>query len=468
MPAAGTDATVPNREEGDRLTILIPADTFAPNVNGAAKFTSNLASGMAARGHDVHVVAPAASRRHGRFSETYEGQTITVHRIRSWRWFKHDWLRFVLPWRARAHARRVLDEVRPDVVHYQSVVILGRAFSIEAQRRGLRIIATNHLMVENIIDHSGLPKFLHGLSARIWWRDASATLHRAAAVTTPTRRAAEFLEDTGGVRDVLAISCGLRTSDYTPQFGEKPTPRILYIGRITGEKHIDVLLEAFTRLPLDLGARLDIVGGGDLFASLQRQAAKLGIADRTTFHGLATDEELRRLLTTATVFAMPSIAELQSIVTMEAMASGLPVVAANAMALPHLVHHGENGYLFEPGNPDDLAARLEQVLRMSAQQRDELGRDGLRKVQVHDIDRTFDLFERLYSGESPADVALDSVNEQDHSLDGAPKTGTIQLPPMGGGSGGSGIVDAVDADARAGSRASGHAGARPGNEASQA
>ena len=51
---------------------------------------------------------------------------------------------------------------------------------------------------------------------------------------------------------------------------------------------------------------------------------------------------------------MPSIAELQSIATMEAMASALPIVAANAMALPHLVHDGENGYLFEPGNIDDL------------------------------------------------------------------------------------------------------------------
>ena len=58
--------------------------------------------------------------------------------------------------------------------------------------------------------------------------------------------------------------------------------------------------------------------------------------------------------TRGTVFAMPSIAELQSIATMEAMASGLPVVAANAMALPHLVHDGENGYLFEPGDIDGL------------------------------------------------------------------------------------------------------------------
>ena len=428
MPAAGT---APNEQpaDGRRLTVLIPADTFPPNVNGAAKFTEHLASGMRARGHDVHVVAPAASSRHGARTEVYDGQPITVHRLPSYRWPKHDWLRFVLPWRARAHARRVLDTVRPDVVHFQSAVILGRAFAIEAQRRGLRIIGTNHLMIENVIDHSGVPERLQPLVASLWWRDASATLRRAHALTTPTRRAAEFLEATGRVRDVLAISCGLRTSDYTPDFGVKPEPRIVFLGRVTGEKQIDVLLRAFDRLPDDLGARLDIVGGGDLLESLKREAVKLGIDDRTTFHGLATDAELRRILTRGTVFAMPSIAELQSIATMEAMASGLPVVAANAMALPHLVHDSRNGYLFQPGDADELAARLEDVIRAPLAERVAMGREGLRLVEAHDIDRTFDLFERLYRGESVTQVAADSVNEQDHTLDGAPRTGTIKLPP---------------------------------------
>lgn len=439
MPSAAPDDHEPTsrRADGDApLRILIPADTFPPNVNGAAKFTEHLAAGMRARGHDVHVVAPAASRWHGTHVERYDGQDIVVHRLRSYRWLKHDWLRFVLPWRARAHARRVLDAVRPDVVHYQSVVILGRAFAIEAQRRGLRIIATNHLMVENLIDHSGIPGPLRPLATGIWWRDARATLRRADAITTPTRRAAEFLErQEGGLGRVLAISCGLRTGDYRADFAEKPEPSILFLGRVTGEKQIDVLLDAFTRLPAELGARLDIVGGGDLLASLQRQAKRLGIDDRTTFHGLVTDAELRRLLTRATVFAMPSIAELQSIATMEAMASGLPVVAANAMALPHLVHDGENGYLFEPGDAADLAGRLEAVLRAPHAERVALGREGVRLVQMHDIDRTFDLFERLYRGESVDDVAADSLNEQDHSLDGAPRTGTIKLPPRPHGDG---------------------------------
>nr|WP_225737846.1 glycosyltransferase [Pseudoclavibacter chungangensis] len=402
-------------------------DTFPPDVNGAAKFTENLASGMAGRGHDVHVVVPASSRRHGTGFEDYGGQRVTVHRLPSYRWPPHDWLRFVLPWRARTHCTRILDLVKPDVVHFQSAVVIGRAVAIEAERRGIRLIGTNHLMIENVIEHTLLPNALRPLLARLWWADARKTLLRASAVTTPTRRAAEFLMEVGGLENVLAISCGIRVGDYTAGFGEKPERRVLFVGRVTGEKHIDVLLQAMTRLG-DIGARLDVAGGGDLLKHLEHQARSLGLANRATFHGYVSDEELRRLYTESSVFAMPSIAELQSIATMEAMASGLPVVAANAMALPHLVHNGENGYLFEPGDADDLANRLRQVLTMPLSERNELGRESLRLVQMHDIDRTLELFERLYRGEPASAVARDSVNEQDRSLDGAPRTGTIQLP----------------------------------------
>ncbi|MDJ1369788.1 glucosyl transferase [Gulosibacter molinativorax] len=385
---------------------------------------------MAGRGHDVHVVAPAASRRHGTWREVYDGHPITVHRLPSDRWWPHDWLRYVKPWRARAHVRRVLDEVKPDVIHYQSAVVIGRAAVIEGAPRGIRIIGTNHLMLENILEHTLLPKSLQAVGSKIWWRDAHKTFDATASLTTPTRRAADFLERNGNLDRVLAISCGIRASDYTPKFGAKKPPRILFVGRVTGEKQIDVLLKAFAKLPVEFGAQLDIVGGGDQKQNLERLSRELGVDGRTTFHGYVTDEELRRIYSDSTVFAIASIAELQSIATMEAMASGLPVVAANAMALPHLVHHGENGYLFQPGDVEDARAQLERVLEMTPEQRDELGRTGLRMVQAHDIDTTMDLFERLYRGESSDDVARDSWNEQDDSLDNVVEAVTGSIPTV--------------------------------------
>jgi glycosyltransferase involved in cell wall biosynthesis len=99
---------------------------------------------------------------------------------------------------------------------------------------------------------------------------------------------------------------------------------------------------------------------------------------------------------------MPSIAELQSIATMEAMASGLPVVAADALALPHLVHEGENGWLFRPQDADDLAEKLTRVLTASPEEYLALQQGSLKGVEIHDIARTLDTFEKLYRGEPVA------------------------------------------------------------------
>ena len=411
------------------LRLLIAADTFPPNVNGAATFTVNLASGMAARGHEVHVVAPAASRRHGTWTEEYDGQPITVHRLPSDRWHPHDWLRYVKPWRARHHMRRVLDEVQPDVIHYQSAVVLGRAAVREGAGRGIRIIGTNHLMLENMGEHTLMPAFLQSIAAKIWWHDAHKTFAATEALTTPTRRAANFLEENGDLDGVLAISCGLRTSNYTPRFEPKSPRSILFVGRVTGEKQIDVLMRAFKQLDDLSDIQLEIVGGGDQKENLQKLARELGIDARTKFRGYVTDQELRPIYSNASIFAIASIAELQSIATMEAMASGLPVVAANAMALPHLVHDGDNGLLFEAGDVDGCATALRTLLEMPREEREAFGRRGLEQVQVHDIDHTMALFERLYYGEDPATVGLDSWNEQDHSLDSIvePVTGTIPV-----------------------------------------
>jgi len=128
------------------------------------------------------------------------------------------------------------------------------------------------------------------------------------------------------------------------------------------------------------------------------------VRDRVTFAGYVTNEYLRDALTRASVFAMPSIAELQSIATMEAMASGLPIVAANAMALPHLVHDGENGFLFEPGDVEEFAARLTDVLTMPEDELLKLKRESLKIVESHDIQRTLDTFEALYRGELVSDT----------------------------------------------------------------
>ncbi|TFC83813.1 glycosyltransferase family 4 protein [Cryobacterium sinapicolor] len=386
------------------LRILIAADTFAPDVNGAARFAERLAAGMVARGHEVHIMAPSASRKHGTWTEVHEGQPMVVHRLQSWRWYPHDWLRYALPWFIPRETRRILDTVKPDVVHFQSHINVGRAVTIEAAKRGIRIIGTNHFMPENMLEFTLVPKGLHDRLIKAAWRAARRTYGRAEAVTTPTLRAAEFLERYTGLEGVLAISCGLNAQNYSPSFAPRTENRILFVGRVTGEKQIDVLLQAVALLSPDLDVKVEIVGGGDQKRNLESLSQTLGLTRRVTFAGYVTDAELAAAYTRSTVFAMPSIAELQSIATMEAMASGLPIVAANAMALPHLVHDGQNGYLFEPGNAQDLADKLTTVLTAAPDDLNALKNESLRLIGVHDINRTLNTFECLYRGEPVIDA----------------------------------------------------------------
>ncbi|UOQ89337.1 glycosyltransferase [Agromyces endophyticus] len=403
-------ASAPDGATSDRpLKILIGADTFAPDVNGAARFAERLAAGLVERGHEVHVMAPAASRKHGTWKEVHEGQEITAHRLYSWRWYPHDWLRFALPWRIKQNSARVIDEVKPDVVHFQSHIVVGRGLSVEAEKRGIRIIGTNHFMPENMLEFTMLPKAWQEWATGLAWKAARRSFIRAEAVTTPTRKAARFLEEHTGLEGVHAISCGIDAHKYSPDWEPRTENRILFVGRVTGEKQIDVLLRAAKLLPAELDAKVEIVGGGDQLKNLQHLAAELGIADRVTFTGRVTDEQLRDAYHRASVLAMPSIAELQSIVTMEAMASALPVVAANAMALPHLVHDGENGYLFEPSNPEDLAAKLRKVLEAPESEYRALKEGSIRIVAAHDIQRTLSTFESLYRGRPVTDPVTDAA-----------------------------------------------------------
>lgn len=401
-PDARPDSAPPPGTPADRqpLTVLIGADTFLPHVNGAARFAERLAAGLVARGHDVHVMAPSAThRRHGTFSEVIEGQPMTVHRIPSWRWYPHDWLTFVMPFRSKHYARRVLDVVKPDVVHSQSHIVIGRGLTREARKRDVPVVATNHVMAENVLDFTVLPASWSRFAIRLAWQDAKRTFDMTRAVTTPTRKAAEFLERTIEIGNVIPVSCGIEASDYRPDLTPRDANRLVFVGRLTTEKQIDVVLRALAKLDPALDVTFDIVGQGDQRRNLEELSAGLGLEDRVRFHGHTTDEELRGYLTHASAFVIASVAELQSIATMEAMASGLPIVAADAVALPHLVHHGENGYLFRPGDVDDLAEKLTTVLTQSPEERLRMQRASLEGVKVHDMRRTLDTFEALYRDE---------------------------------------------------------------------
>lgn len=392
------------------FVVLIGADTFPPDVNGAARFAERLAAGLARRGVEVHVVAPATSEKYGNFRENHDGVPIIVHRLKSHRFPGHKTLRYVNPLNMRAKTDKILRQVKPDVVHVQSHLNIGRKLSKGAKRAGIPLVATNHIMPENLIKYAvGTPEWVEKPFAALAWWDAKRVLSLADAVTTPTRRAANLLESKTGLRGVYAISCGIDASAYAdaPPATNNPAT-LLFVGRLDHEKRIHVLLKAVALLDSKFDVKVELVGDGSERQPLEAYAQELGIAEKITFLGPVSDAGLMQALHRSSIFVMPSIAELQSIATMEAMASGRPVVAADAMALPHLVHSGDNGYLFKADDSKDLAAQLTKVLSADKKEFDRMVANSLHLIQAHDINKTLDIFMELYRGEKPAGTTADN------------------------------------------------------------
>ncbi|MFI6577582.1 glycosyltransferase [Nocardiopsis sp. NPDC050513] len=393
--------TRPSDAEGRGVRILIGTDTYPPDVNGAAYFTARLARGLTERGVSVHVVCPSPEGR----PYVVERDGVVEHRLRSMPSLAHESVRLTVPVGTRGHLDRLLSRLRPDAVHVQNHFIVGRTLTHAARDHGVPVVATNHFMPENLFDYLHVPDTLRAHVARLAWWDLRAVLSGAEHVTTPTPAAARLLRDQGFTRTVEPVSCGIDLVRFSPFRGGAAERRrlragmglpdrrtMLFVGRLDEEKRIDDLIRAAARVP---DVQLALVGKGSCRRRLEELAAAEGAADRVRFLGFVSHADLPDVYRCADVFTIASIAELQSIATLEAMASGLPVVAADAMALPHLVEAGRNGYLFPPGDHEALALRVADVVADDGR-RLRMGEHSRAMAARHRLEDSLERFERIY------------------------------------------------------------------------
>lgn len=382
------DTSNPGPPHRGGLRILVGADTFPPDINGAANFADRLARGLARRGHDVHVVCPEPSAT----ASTDTDGAITVHRVPSLPTPFHPTLRICTAWQASWAIQPLLQRLRPDVVHVQAHFAVGRTLLTAATKRGTPVIATNHFMPENLLGHVTRP--VRAPLARWAWRDLVRVYRNAQTVTAPTARAVQLLTDNGLPGQPRAISCGIDLDHYAAQ--RTTTAGVhtsaLFVGRLDPEKNVDQLIRAVAAVP---GVQAEIIGDGASRERLTALADGLGVRARVRFRSFVTDHDLVRAYHQAAVFCMPGTAELQSLATMEAMAASLPVIAADAMALPHLVQHGVNGFLYQPGNIEQLAAGIAHLAGDTAA-RAAMGRASRKMIAAHAIEHTLDAFEDIY------------------------------------------------------------------------
>ncbi|GAA5119557.1 glycosyltransferase [Pseudonocardia adelaidensis] len=375
------------------LRILIGAETYPPDVNGAARFAERLATGLVGRGHEIHVVAPSPTGPASR--EVRDG--VVVHGVRSHRYYQHDGFQVCMPWEAFPATAALMGEIDPDVVHTNAHMVVGRGIVRAAHRTGRPLVATNHLMPENLIGYSPIPRPLRRAFNKWAWRDLGRVFGKAQVVTAPTPRAVELLVRHAGLVDAFPVSCGIDADRYrTIPHTSGPVPTVLFVGRLDQEKRVDELIRAFAALPDGVPGRLEIVGDGARREEWSALAAGLGLEERVRFRGFISEQELLEAYAGADLFCMPGIAELQSLVTLEAMAAGLPVIAANAMALPHLVRPGRNGWLYTPGDVPELTTRLAALLGDAATRR-RMGAASREIVAAHGSEATLDRFEGIYA-----------------------------------------------------------------------
>ncbi len=381
------------------MKILIASDTYYPHVNGASYFTQRLAAALSQRGHEVAVISPSLTSR----NDTGLRHGVKLYGVRSFPAFIVPHFRFVLPWIINSRIAQAIDEFKPDIVHIQMHFFISRQVLKTAQRRNIPVVATNHFMPDNLTHYLHLPDFIDNIIHAIAWKDAISVLGKAYDVSSPTVTSNTFIEPWIG-RKLPAISNGIDLVRFNPKNDPAPArmqynlpekPILLFVGRLDKEKNVDVVLRAVARARESIDIHFVIAGHGAEGKRLRKLAGTLGISNHVTFAGFVPDELLPSLYATADCFVNAGIAELQCIVAMEAMATGLPIIGARAVALPELIHHGKNGYLFEPGNVAELSERICDMFGDGGR-RATMGGHSLEIIAEHDIDKTLEAFEDFY------------------------------------------------------------------------
>ena len=244
------------------MKILIASDLHYPTINGVATFSRNLARGMAARGHEVLVIAPSQTGR--RCKEVDDNYVIVRTDSVPFPFYQN----FRISLYPALEVKKIINDFDPDIIHIQMLLGIGQATMRYGNKLGIPIVSTNHAMPENLMDNL---KLLAPVSRPINYmlRSYGARFHsKADVITMPTQSAIDmFLGDIDNIPvsngiDLSRFSPGRASDDVYERFDiPKDAPIISYVGRLDAEKHLPVLVRAFVCVKKTIpNANLFIVG----------------------------------------------------------------------------------------------------------------------------------------------------------------------------------------------------------------
>ena len=375
------------------VTSAFPAPSAARNV-GIGRLSKELAKGLVARGVKVTVITTFWNE--GPPEEDYE--SIRIHRVPDASTYLGRFASLAdtqyWSWGISVGNRlRTID--RPDVIH--SLAPLSTTPLLV--RLGFPVVTTFHHFDELWSPRELLYRPLHRiLEFRAY---LSSTL-----VSVPSKASGDLVQRRFGVpgNRVRVTPWGVDSERFHPTNTQaRQGNRLLYVGPHEPRKGLPTLLEALAQLREEgLEVHLTTVGGGRQIDDLRRLAERLGVSECVQFLGHLPDPEdtqLPRIYSEADIFVFPSIMEGFGLALLEAMASGLPVVATRASAIPEVV--GDAGLLVRPGSPQELAAALGTLIE-HAQRRRELGAKGQRRAEARfgwsmTVSRLLDVYDEAIS-----------------------------------------------------------------------
>ncbi|MDO8407691.1 MAG: glycosyltransferase [bacterium] len=354
-----------NEEVSTKLTIAMVDDGVTDCIAGSFISTRRFSEGLSARGHTVLYVT-ARSRRHPTH-DVHNG--IRAYRFRSVLMPKSEG-QLYLGFPTAGELEKVFTDERVGVVHTTATTPMAWAATKAAKKLGIPLVMHSHMQPENIFLH--LPRFLPlARLNRAFYRYLHARYRKADAVVFPSAFAKGLLPALHSMRHEV-ISNGVNTDIFRPRdpapffekFGLDPANKhVLYLGRLHPEKSVDTLIRAVPRILKGApGTHILIAGFGHLDTKLKRLAEELGVAEHVTFCGRLADEELALAYSAADIYVLPSLAELEGMTVLEAMACGAPILIADAKdsAATHFVDG--NGSLFAPEDSADLAEKALALL----------------------------------------------------------------------------------------------------------
>jgi glycosyltransferase involved in cell wall biosynthesis len=339
------------------MQLLITTDIFPPDIGGPASYVPAIARALHGRGHHVSVltysrVPPQESDDRWPFAL----RRLPLNVPRPWRLLRAVWA----IWQAAGRAELI----------YANGMFIEVALANLALRRPVAVKVVGDIAWERARHRGWAADDIETFQARRYgWRVElrrtlrNWALRRARLIIVPSRYLKRLAQHWG----IPAGRISVIYNAFEPPAGEPETPliplaagqRIITVCRLTPWKGVDGLLAALSGLP-DVG--LVVVGTGPEGARLRRLAGELGVAGRVHFAGQVPREQVGGYLRAADLFVLNSTYEGFPHIVLEAMAAGLPVVAADAGGTGELVQDGVSGRLVPPGDPQALRRAIAELL----------------------------------------------------------------------------------------------------------